>query len=168
MSIPRTSLISALLVVYVPPEMRSRSSILCALLLTLVWLMALLHVGLEANGLLMEHDHQFAPHSHMETASAGDHGHSGHDHSEPTPGADTHDPFVARVIGSDARGVASPCLLLACAFPFVSAVLWLAIRLSIAAVARFALPLIPEHHAPAEWHFVRRCVAESLAPPPLV
>ena len=149
--------------------MRSRRSILCAVLLAVIWLMALLHVGLEANGLLMEHDHHSAPHSHAETASAGDdHGHSDHDRPEPTSGDDGHDSFVARAMVSVARGVASTWLLFACAFPFVGVVLWLASRLGIAAVARFALPRIPEHHAPAEWHFVRRCVAESLAPPTLV
>lgn len=138
--------------------------LLAAALLAMTWFMAALHVELEGNGLLPEHSHHGgAGHSH-------DHGHA---HEEPggaddAHGLSDHGPVVAR----GTPGLSPLILLLgqlASAGASVWALAWLTNLVSRPRLDRPKpwLKIPPWAYGLATWRFLRRCVADSLAPPAL-
>jgi hypothetical protein len=124
-----------------------RSRPFLAVLLAFAWFGAAWHCDLEAAGLLYEHDH----HAHSD---------AGHGHSSPGT-HDDHEQFLARTAAKDPVRLAalpSPWL-----FPAVLG-LWLVALRPPPPLVR--LPGRDQDPPLARlWHFLRRCVAASAAPP---
>ena len=128
----------------------TRARPLLAVLLAFAWFGAAWHCDLEAAGLLYEHDH----HAHSD---------AGHDHSSPGV-HDDHEQFLARTAAKDPVRLAT----------LPSA--WLATALLVFGLVALRPPPPALRPVPAgretdrpfsrRWHFLRRCVAASAAPPP--
>lgn len=144
---------------------------LAAVLLLVLWCTTALHVELEGAGLLPEHTH-LADHAHPHG-----HGHAhGHAHDHPSdapadPGHShhlaAHDELVARHSGSGLSLLLALALVAAAAL-FLPAFLWLtgpARQPPVSAGIHPPDTPRPWAHPASAWRFLRRCVADSLAPP---
>lgn len=136
--------------------------VLAALLLAVTWVSAVLHVELEGAGLLPEHTHvaDFF-HHHAETT------HSGHEPPDHEHGFTFHDEIVARNGMSWLAAVLAFTALAPAAFSFLAlfGLMGGALRFLAPVVVRTWDDFRPWSHAVSAWRFLRRCAADSLAPP---
>ena len=128
---------------------------LLAVLLTMTWCSAVMHGGLEAVGLMLEHEH----HGH-ETADNAAHGAHG-------AATGDHEPVVTRDFAKDHQIRVES-----------SGVLWFALIETLLFFGLSVRPNLAEVKAPPKrqrtdpplaqvWQFVQRCAPESAAPPVL-
>lgn len=130
-----------------------RGRVILALVLVGTWIATMLHVGLEANGLIPDHEHRVS-HEHTSTGE-----HTSHEESD-TVG--DHDPIIARSVLKDGR--LSFWLLVASA-PLVCILVWLGLNLPIRVVKVRKPPRPRGILNLSSWQFMWRCASFTTAPP---
>ncbi len=132
------------------PMLRARA--LLALLLTVSWCAATWHVGLDALGLLLDHEHW--------------HEHATKGHAVPELGGDGHEEVVARGLAKDPIRFAVFAVTAIFLLAFAG---WVAAIFRAHARMRAAPRQWRETDPPSAriWHFLQRCAPPALAPPGL-
>lgn len=131
-----------------------RSRVILALVLVATWIATVLHVGLEANGWILEHEHRAA-----HTQSDG-----GVPHHDEAAGATEHEPVFA--LSNPHEGRLTAWLWLLCV-PVIGLLTWLGLSLRPRVVEIRPPPRWREALAISSWQFVWRCASFTTAPPAL-
>jgi hypothetical protein len=153
--------LSAARVFYLAPMSISKG--LAALLLAVIWVTAVFHVELESAGLLPEHTHIADIFHHVHSVAS----HGAHDHADHEHGFSAHDEVVARSGAGWLGFVLGLSAMVPAAFSLFGLV-WLmgvAWRLLTPVVIRPPGADRPWTRGVSSWRFLRRCAADSLAPP---
>ena len=131
-----------------------RSRVILALVLVATWITTVLHVGLESNGWLPEHEHR-AAHAH--------HGDDVPQHDQAAGDTD-HEPVLARSSLQEGRLTAWLGLL---GVPVIGLLMWFNLSLRPRVVEVRPPPRWRESRAISSWQFVWRCTSFTTAPPAL-
>lgn len=132
----------------------SRIRALLAMSLALAWCSAVLHVELEAVGLMLDHQH------HGEQDRSGS-------HHEPGIADDHHDPLFTSNIAKD--GLIRLGATGAVCFALVGVLAFFGTYVRSRSSAGEPVPIGRQSDPPLQkiWQFVQRCAPESAAPPAL-
>jgi hypothetical protein len=130
-----------------------RRKVILALLLAATWITNVLHVELEMNGLIAEHEHR-TEHEHNNASS--------HDHAVDD---EFHEEVVARSSGSGQETRLGGMDL--SSFPVIGLLTWLACLLPLRLVEVRPPPKRRDALASSSWQFEWRCVSFATAPPAL-